>query len=563
MKPKVYGKKSRAGPATNFEVFALKSSPVPVRSERMDEAKKQDILKEKQGNTQKAKLDVKSRKNFATENDKEHRDGELCTRLQRSAGQGKMSARSSRRDKIALECGDAKPRENSTTTNTVSRQSSPAPDDSNLAQLLEQQLNITNVTPTKGSPPRVPTTPLTPAASSIKQCLATLDSDTIPYISPLLACKNVSPLVENFQAWTTQRIHILSFLKIGEGSFGEVYRVTAKNADTVIMKIVPLNARKGRGSRSYTSIEAAATEVRLLERMQKIPGLVEFRGACVLQGRMPMELVTEWNRYKEQGRTVESKDPNKKSAYAETQLWLLVEMSDAGINLEPGYYRPPGWEEIKPGERYLSIQRTWDIFWQVVRAVAKAEVYAEFEHRDLHLGNICAKDTREASDEEDLTLVDRDEDTPFSLNHTGIQVTIIDYSLSRAWADDTDILFYEFKKDDAIMKGEGNLQYDIYRCMAEATKEEGWKSFVPKTNVLWLSYILHKLLDVTIGLSAEAMVEREGKVTTTRKLRDALEEVKGKMVLQERNDWNLGSANDIIDLGMELGWFRPDDIINR
>ena len=331
------------------------------------------------------------------------------------------------------------------------------------------------------------------------------------------------------------------------------------------MKLIPLNAPKGPGSRCFTSVQAAVSEIRLLEKMQRVPGFVEFRGACVLKGSMPRELAGEWERYKAAGRTVGSRDPRRRGAYTGEQLWLLVEMSDAGANLEPGCYVPPSLEagrECVKGQRYLSVKRTWDIYWQVVRALAKAEVYAGFEHRDLHLGNICARDTRVVDEAEDLKLVGREEMTPFSLDQTGVEVTIIDYSLSRAEAEGDEVLFYDIKKNDAILKGEGDLQYDVYRYMAEIVGEESCRAFVPKTNVLWLAFLIRKLLEVTLELSEEAMVEEGACVTAARKMRGILEEVRDGMRLEDRDKWELVSAGDLLDLGAMLSWFRPEEIVN-
>ena len=431
-----------------------------------------------------------------------------------------------------------------------------------LAQLLQQKLLIVDSNQEEIKQSGSSKTSGPNLFPSFHKCSAALDVDTVSYIAPLLACKNVSPLVENFQAWTTERMSLLSMQKIGEGSFGEVYRATS-NTETVIMKVVPLNARKGPGSRKYTSIQSAANEIQLLEKMQKIPGFVEFRGACVLYGSMPSQLIKEWNLYKAQGRTVESKDPNKKTAYSERQLWLLIEMSDAGTNLESGYYRPPGISDCMLQDKYLSVQRTWDIFWQIVRALAKAEVYAEFEHRDLHLGNICAKDNRDEPDMEDLTLVPSNNATPLRLNRTGIEVTIIDYSLSRALTDRGRILYYDFQNNKDILLGEGDLQYDVYRYMAAVLEEDTCQGYVPKTNVLWLSYLLEKLLKVTIELSVKAKSQTDGSVTVAARMYGILHDLQASLQLSKRDEWGLGSSGEVLDLGIRSNWFESEEIINQ
>ncbi|MCJ1438421.1 hypothetical protein MMC27_007809 [Xylographa pallens] len=457
--------------------------------------------------------------------------------------------------------GKLGPKESMNRLRTENPQASSLHNIDEVTMLLQDKLVVTEtlnrhrkeITPIHGYTPK--------ANPAFHEQPALLDAGAASYVSPLLACKNVSGRVENFQAWTDERMPSLKMQKIGEGSFGEVYRATS-GGETVIMKIIPLNARKGRGSRTFTSIEAAANEVQLLEKMQRIPGFVEFRGAGVLQGSMPSQLVTEWNDYKAQGRTVESRDPNKKNTYLENQLWLLIEMSDAGTNLNPGYYMPCDTPCYTPGDRYLSVHIIWDIFWQIVRALAKAEVYAEFEHRDLHLGNICVRNIRAICDKENLTLVPSAEATPISLDNTGVQVTIIDYSLARAITDEDRILSYDFMKNDSLLKGEGELQYDIYRYMAKAMGKKSCKEFVPKTNVLWLSYLILKLLEVTVELSEEAKFEESGRVTVTAKMKAIMEEVRDTTALSQRENWVLQSAGDILELGTLNKWISLAEIID-
>jgi len=65
------------------------------------------------------------------------------------------------------------------------------------------------------------------------------------------------------------------------------------------------------------------------------------------------------------------------------------------------------------------------VLTQIVCALAVAESAFNFEHRDLHWGNVLLKRTHSTS------LEYRLEDHPFILETAGIQVTIIDFTLSR------------------------------------------------------------------------------------------------------------------------------------
>ena len=68
----------------------------------------------------------------------------------------------------------------------------------------------------------------------------------------------------------------------------------------------------------------------------------------------------------------------------------------------------------------------WDIFWSAAIALAKAEASCQFEHRDLHEGNICV---RWPDKEKSGRLIGR---WDAKVHLTGVDVTVIDYTLSRA-----------------------------------------------------------------------------------------------------------------------------------
>lgn len=383
---------------------------------------------------------------------------------------------------------------------------------------------------------------------------AKVDFDITEYVRPLLTfCSGI----EDFQGWMDERTKLLCIVKVGEGSYGEVYRATNDEGESAIFKLLPLRARKGVGSRIYTRIEDAANEVQVLQKMSEVPGFVEFRGACLLHGPMPKHFISEWKAYLTTGRTVESRDPSRKNAYPSNQLWLAIEMSDAGEDLSRGHYAPPCQSAEPSEERYLSVQRTWDIFWQVVRALALAEIHANFEHRDLHPGNICIKEARPQIDEENLTLVSRDQPTPFRLDHTGVQASLIDYTLSRATVADDRILFSDIGVDKDLI----NHPEPMYRDMAKVLGPEGWRSFCPETNVIWISQLLEKMLEVTRELTPEAKREEGNKITVTSKMLRILEEVRDMTSMDEREEWKVSSAESLVTLGVEKDYFLLEDIL--
>jgi Haspin like kinase domain len=151
------------------------------------------------------------------------------------------------------------------------------------------------------------------------------------------------------------------------------------------------------------------------------------------------------------------------------------------------------------------------IFWSVVRSLSQAEQEHDFEHRDLHWGNILID--RSGEDEilerllENLNL---EEGTLEQGEWGGVKVTVIDYTLSRARVEDRcgEQAWYGFL-DEGLFEGKriavqrrrtnvGDYQFDIYRQMREMVTDEGgeakWEDFHPRTNVLWLHYLASKLL---------------------------------------------------------------------
>ena len=389
---------------------------------------------------------------------------------------------------------------------------------------------------------------------------ATLDRATEAYLIPLTASENVDATVEDFQAWTDERSPPLRIEKQGEGSFGEVYRVIDGD-QSVILKIIPLRARTGQGSRKYTTISDASSEIQVLARMSEVPGFVDFRSAHVVCGSLPSQFLSAWNRYKKGGELVEARNPNYRSAYPPTQLWLIIEMGDAGKDLDR--YRPLNVLESPKSKRHLSVQRSWDIFWQVAQALAKGEIHAEFEHRDLHLGNICIKDTRDQRDIEDLDLVPRHSQTPFKLDHTGLEVTIIDYTLSRATLEGNRVVFNDLGKDQALFQGEGAIQFDIYRHMEDVIAMSGWQESRPMTNVMWLYYLVEALLGRTTELSKEAGYTIKDQMTVTAKMESILMEVKDTIHVEKKREWIVQSATELISMGTTKGWFLAEDVINK
>ena len=314
-----------------------------------------------------------------------------------------------------------------------------------------------------------------------------------------LSCVNAE--VKNFHQFWQFIDTWFTVKKVAQGSYASVLRMTMTTSVALytVWKVMPIKPKKGRGSRrpNQTLIEDAAAEVKALACMQEVDGFVDFRSAQVVRGSVPEKfrsINSEW--------TETHPDDSDDFKYPEDQLWLLIEMTDAGTDLETlltqGF--PDGSRLNGTGQRdRVTFFQVWDIFWSIAEALAHGEAQAEFEHRDLHPGNICIKKNRIPVLGSGQQEIER---------HTNLQVTLIDYTLSRAKINETEILVNSMK-DQTLFTQESqdafdNQQYETYRHMRNLVmytkrgvlQENAlrWKEFVPVTNVIWLFHILWLLL---------------------------------------------------------------------
>lgn len=191
--------------------------------------------------------------------------------------------------------------------------------------------------------------------------------------------------VGNFQEWSNSLAKYLDVTKIAEASYGEVYRLSLKSthskitaADESVLKIIALkpppsvaktSPRDAAKQAAMSEVPDVANEVRVLRHMSPVPGFTNFRDVRVVQGRLPTQFVAAWKRYNKDVKKSLFLDPSLKASYNEQQLWAVVEMQDAGTDVETLVERG----------RQVGIFAAWDIFWGVAGAVAKGEEWAEFE----------------------------------------------------------------------------------------------------------------------------------------------------------------------------------------
>lgn len=150
---------------------------------------------------------------------------------------------------------------------------------------------------------------------------------------------------------------------------------------------------------------------------------------------------------------------------------------------------------------------------QTALSLAVAETKFEFEHRDLHWGNILVTPTTEKF----LTFAINGQS--IKIPSHGVKATIIDYTLSRILYKDC-CLYQDLSADPELFEASGDYQYDIYRLMKSHTNGQ-WETFEPITNVLWLHYVIDKMID-GVHYSARKTIKHRAVIDDMMKLRDEL-----------------------------------------
>ncbi|KAJ2306893.1 hypothetical protein IWW54_004585, partial [Coemansia sp. RSA 2705] len=248
--------------------------------------------------------------------------------------------------------------------------------------------------------------------------------------------------------------------------------------------------------RERGKLQEARTQVKMpLKPKERELGanFVKAFRVCICQGPLPEPLLRAWDRW--QGEYPDLCENSRPDYYPANQLFAVFVLEMGGETLENANVAT--WKEAR------------SIIRQLALSMALAERNNRFEHRDLHWGNIMV--TRYNSN---LTFLyqlpptgSRHKSTLISIPSYRVRCTIIDYTLSRLHIDNDDAegvskpasydpsnnVFYVALKDQALFQGQGDIQFDVYRQMRGCAHDD-WEGFHPHTNVLWLTYVLQKIL---------------------------------------------------------------------
>lgn len=271
--------------------------------------------------------------------------------------------------------------------------------------------------------------------------------------------------------------------KVGEGAFGEVFLIGNEKTDKPVLKIVPIGGDLKVNDEDQTLIADMMSEVVISQSLSKLrqgkknrtEGFVEVRNCVVFQGKYPEKLLELWDQF-----DAEKTSENTRPDFLPTdQLYIALEFNNGGQDLEKFEFR--------------NASQALAAWKQVVHTLAVAESHLHFEHRDLHWGNILIKETQQKT--VDFVL----NGFPYRVETGGVITTIIDFSLSRLTTLEDEVTIFKNLAEDPTLflacgvdKG-GDYQFDVYRMMKKENSDK-WEEFNPKSNILWLHYVLDKMI---------------------------------------------------------------------
>ncbi|XP_046977805.1 uncharacterized protein LOC124543600 [Vanessa cardui] len=290
--------------------------------------------------------------------------------------------------------------------------------------------------------------------------------------------------------------------KIGEGVYGEVFLWRAGDGRARVLKIVPIAGNikvNGENQKDYHEIiseiviamelsglrapiaeiekhfnEGKSIETLDLHSVENATDVFnEVLAVRCVYGSYPSRLLDLWDLYDE----CKGSENDNPAILPVDQQYIVLELANAGQDLE--------------SYQFNNAEQAYALFKQVAFGLAVAEEAYQFEHRDLHWGNVLISPT----DQKFATFVVRGR--AYRVARRGVAAAVIDYSLSRAAlrlpAGGRAELYNDLAADDGLFDAVGDYQFEVYRLMREKLGND-WKNFEPYTNILWLHYTVDKMI---------------------------------------------------------------------
>ncbi|KAL3101715.1 hypothetical protein niasHT_020600 [Heterodera trifolii] len=276
--------------------------------------------------------------------------------------------------------------------------------------------------------------------------------------------------------------------KIGEGAFGEVFRI-----DSIAVKVMPFAIKQEQCSTRVNgdylkTAKFIFNELFITKQLTELsedsgsdfvtPSFTQLRMRKIVKGYFPKKLLKAWDAFKKA--KPELSENERPDIYAdEDRHFVIIGLSYGGKDLEA--------YTIRNGHECYSI------FHQLALSLAIAESVLEFEHRDLHAGNILVE---RCADNEKIRYIYQGK--KINVVSNGVRASIIDFSISRLTKKGVPF-FVDLSQDAGLfaqngVSDGGDYQYDVYRMM-KTVASENWSSFWPQTNVYWMGYAAKKLFN--------------------------------------------------------------------
>lgn len=165
---------------------------------------------------------------------------------------------------------------------------------------------------------------------------------------------------------------------------------------------------------------------------------------------------------------------------------------------------------------------------------------------------------------------------PLRFGFSGLEVTLIDYGLSRAKLSNGEIAYNNLETELSVFQGTetgaGAVQFDIYRRMrthlffgdhsmkpkswhtdASRSQSNGktWKEFTPYSNVIWIRYILNWLI--------KTYKKQHNDNFAIKDFQAEVREMSRRMDYRTKKD-AFGCAREVLDSAFQAGFVNEEQI---
>ncbi|XP_019614195.1 PREDICTED: serine/threonine-protein kinase haspin-like [Branchiostoma belcheri] len=147
-------------------------------------------------------------------------------------------------------------------------------------------------------------------------------------------------------------------------------------------------------------------------------GFIHLHRVCLVQGAWPDHLLAMWDRWHQQ--KAGGSENDKPDMFRDSQLFVVLESEDGGCDLEH-------FQHAQKDVEFYSLRQAKAVLHQITIALAVAEAALQFEHRDLHWGNVLVRKGGEQSSTHHLA----GDSSPVCVATRGLDVNIIDFTVSR------------------------------------------------------------------------------------------------------------------------------------